>query len=150
MLEPTVGRFRVEAAIPGIAGADDVIIVDPNKRGIIVKRWVSWSKYPNLMEHRDRLRSMDTSPSSEDVAPATIAADEPEDPQEPARSESEQLMPMEAFDAMADALGPLAHGLQCLRAGQDELASCYKNSPRRRPPAKPSVALSPGRLRSSP
>ena len=59
MIEPTVGRFRVEAVIPGIAGTDDVIIVDPNKRGIIVNGWVSWSKYPTLMAHRDRLRSLD-------------------------------------------------------------------------------------------
>ena len=85
MLEPTEGRFRVEAAIPGIAHAGDVVVVDPNERSIRVTRRVSWSKYAELMEHRDHLRS--------------------------ATETAEPLLPMYAFESMADALRPLASGL---------------------------------------
>ena len=79
MLEPTEGRFRVEAAIPGIAGTDDEVVVDPDERSILVTRRVAWSKYPELMEHL--------------------------------RPTAEPLLPMYAFEAMADALRPLAAGL---------------------------------------
>ena len=85
MLEPTEGRFRVDAAIPGIAGTGDVVVVDPNERSILVTRRVAWSKYPQLMEHRDHLRSVTET--------------------------AEPLLPMYAFEAMADALRPLAAGL---------------------------------------
>ncbi len=85
MLEPTEGRFRVETAIPGIAHAGDVVIVDPNERTIRVTRRVAWSKYPQLMEHRDHLR--------------------------PVEETAEPLLPMDAFEAMADAIRPLATGL---------------------------------------
>ncbi len=86
MLEPTEGRFRVEAAIPGIAHAGDVVIVDPNERSIRVTRRVAWSKYRQLMEHQDCLRP---------VEPTT----------------AEALLPVDAFEAMADALRRLASGL---------------------------------------
>ncbi len=85
MLEATEGRFTVEAAIPGIAHAGDVVIVDPDERSIRVTRRVAWSKYPQLMEHRDHLR--------------------------PVEETAEPLLPMDMFDAMADALRPLANGL---------------------------------------
>ena len=85
MLEPTVGRFTVEAAIPGIAHAGDVVIVNPNERVIRVTRSVAWSKYRQLMEHRDHLRSVTET--------------------------AEPLLPMDTFEAMADALRPLATGL---------------------------------------
>ena len=49
MLEATEGRFRVDAAIPGIAGTGDEGVVDPNERSILVTRRVAWSKYPELM-----------------------------------------------------------------------------------------------------
>ena len=86
MLESTEGRFRVEAAIPGIAHAGDEVIVDPTERSIRVTRRVAWSKYPQLMEHQDCLRP---------VEPTT----------------AELLHPMDTFEAMADALRPLANGL---------------------------------------
>ncbi len=86
MLEPTEGRFRVETAIPGIAGADEVVVVDPDERTIRVTRSVSWSKYPELMEHRAHLRRVEETP--------------------------EPLLPMYAFEAMAGALRPLATGLE--------------------------------------
>ena len=89
MLEPTEGRFTVEAAIPGIAHAGDEVVVDPNKRVIRVTRRIAWSKYPQLMEHRDQLR--------------------------PVEETAEPLLPMDAFEAMADVLRPLATGL----AGSD-------------------------------
>ncbi len=85
MLEPTGGRFTVEAAIPGIAHAGDEVVVDPNERNILVTRRVAWSKYPELMEHRDHLRSVTET--------------------------AEPLLPMDTFEAMADALRPLATGL---------------------------------------
>lgn len=85
MLEPTEGRFRVEAAIPGIAGTGDEVVVDPNERSIRVTRRVAWSKYPQLMEHRDHLR--------------------------PVEETAEPLLPMDTFEAMADVLRPLATGL---------------------------------------
>ncbi len=85
MLEPTEGRFRVDAAIPRIAGRGDEVVVDPIERTIRVTRRVSWSKYPELMEHRDHLRSVTET--------------------------AEPLLPMYAFEAMADALRPLASGL---------------------------------------
>jgi len=44
-LEPTAGRFVAEGIIPGVARPGDTIIVDPDRRGIIVTRYVSWSKY---------------------------------------------------------------------------------------------------------
>ncbi len=87
MLEPTEGRYTVEAAIPGIAHAGDEVVVDPNERSIRVTRSVSWSKYPELMEYRDHLRPVEP----------TIA---------------EPLLPMDAFEAMAGALRPLATGLE--------------------------------------
>ena len=68
MLEPTVGCFIAEDAIPGVAQSGDTIKVDPDRRGIVVTRYVSWSQYPTLMAHRDRLRSLDPSPSSEEVS----------------------------------------------------------------------------------
>ena len=46
-------------------------------------------------------------------------------PEEPTKPEIEQLMPLEAFEAMADALRPLAHGVRPLMAGVDELSGCY-------------------------
>ena len=58
-LEPTIGRFVAEGVIPGVALPGDTIIVDPERRGIIVTRYVSWSKYPTLMAHQGRLRSLD-------------------------------------------------------------------------------------------
>ncbi len=85
MLEPTAGRYTVEAAIPGIAHAGDVVIVDPKERSILITRRVAWSKYRQLMEHRDHLRSVTET--------------------------AEPLLPMYAFEAMADALRPLAAGL---------------------------------------
>ncbi len=85
MLEPTAGRYSVEAAIPGIAGTGDEVVVDPNERSILVTRRVAWSKYRQLMEHRDHLRSVTET--------------------------AEPLLPMYAFEAMADALRPLATGL---------------------------------------
>ncbi len=48
-----------------------------------------------------------------------------EEPQEPARRESDQLMPMDAFDAMTEALQPLAHGVRSLLAGADDFSECY-------------------------
>ena len=42
MLEPTESRFRVDAAIPGIAGTGDEVVVDPNERSILVTRRVAW------------------------------------------------------------------------------------------------------------
>ena len=69
-----------------------------------------------------------------DLEPATATEEngvgaqpvsEPEEPQEPTKPESEQLMPTEAFEAMADALRPLAHGVRPLIAGADELSGCY-------------------------
>ena len=87
MLEPTEGRYTVEAAIPGIAHAGDEVVVDPNERSIRVTRSVSWSKYPELMEYRDRLRPVERTPA-------------------------EPLLPMYAFEAMAGALRPLATGLE--------------------------------------
>ena len=62
MLEPTVGRFVATEAIPGVAQTNDVITVDPDRRGIVVTRYVSWSKYPQLMAHREQLRSLDPIP----------------------------------------------------------------------------------------
>ena len=44
MLEPTAGRYTVAAAIPGIAHAGDVVVVDPNERSIRVTSRVAWSK----------------------------------------------------------------------------------------------------------
>ncbi len=85
MLEPTEGRFRVDAAIPGIAGTGDEVVVDPNERVIRVTRSVAWSKYRQLMEHQDDLR--------------------------PVEETAEPLLPMDTFEAMADALRRLAAGL---------------------------------------
>ena len=87
MLEPTEGRYTVEAAIPGIAHAGDEVVVDPNERVIRVTRSVSWSKYPELMEYRDCLRPVERTPA-------------------------EPLLPMYAFEAMAGSLRPLATGLE--------------------------------------
>ena len=95
MLEPTEGRFTVEAAIPGIAHAGDVVIVDPKERSILITRRVAWSKYRQLMEHRDHLRSVTET--------------------------AEPLLPMYAFEAMADALRPLAAGLVGLRLRERQL-----------------------------
>ncbi len=50
---------------------------------------------------------------------------QPEEPQEPAKPESEEPLPMDVFDAMADALRPLAHGVRTLQAGVDDLSRCY-------------------------
>ena len=61
-LEPTVGRYVAEGVIPGVARPGDTIIVDPDRRGIIVTHYVSWSKYPNLMAYQGRLRSLDQRP----------------------------------------------------------------------------------------
>ncbi len=90
MLEPTEGRFRVDAAIPGIAGTGDEVVVDPNERSILVTRRVAWSKYPELMEHL--------------------------------RPTAEPLLPMDAFEAMADALRPLASGLAGFDYDSDSLS----------------------------
>ena len=79
MLEPTEGRFRVETAIPGIAHTGDEVVVDPKERTILITRRVSWSKYPQLMEH---------------LIPV-----------------ADPLLPMDAFEAMADVLRPLVNGL---------------------------------------
>ncbi len=86
MFEPTAGRYTVEGAIPGIAGTGDEVIVDPDERSIRVTRRVSWSKYPELMEHRAHLRRVEETP--------------------------EPLLPIDAFEAMAGALRPLATGLE--------------------------------------
>ncbi len=39
MLEPTEGRFRVETAIPGVADAGDVVVVDPSEKTATAERW---------------------------------------------------------------------------------------------------------------
>ena len=46
------------------------------------------------------------------------------EPNEPTKTESEQLMPMEAFEAMADALRPLASGLGDFTVAS-EVYSCF-------------------------
>ena len=71
MLEPTVGRFVSTSAIPGVCQSGDTIIVDPDRRGLVVTRYVSWSRYPTLMAHRDRLRSLDPSPVTEEALEAS-------------------------------------------------------------------------------
>ena len=51
------------------------------------------------MEHRDRLRSMD--PVIKETSPTTTTVEEPEETAEATKHESNQLMPMEAFETMA-------------------------------------------------
>ena len=68
-----------------------------------------------------------------DLEPATATEEngvgaqpvsEPEAPKEPTKTEREQLMPTEAFEAMADALRPLASGLGDFTVAS-EVYSCF-------------------------
>ena len=71
IIEPTEGRFRVETAIPGIADTGDEVVVDRSERTITITRQVSWSKYPQLMDHlvpvKESLLPMDAFRAMADV-----------------------------------------------------------------------------------
>ena len=62
-----------------------------------------------------------------DLEPATatkengVGAQPVSEPEEPREPESEQLMPTEAFEAMADALRPLASGLGDFTVASEDL-----------------------------
>ena len=57
-------RWIAIGRIPGIASEGGVVVVvDPDHPGILVSRWVDWSKYPNLMKHGTALRPLDGPPS---------------------------------------------------------------------------------------
>ena len=53
----TYGRWSVIEGIPGIASKGDIVIVRPDW-GIIVSRYLSLAKYPDLMLHRDALLAL--------------------------------------------------------------------------------------------
>ena len=57
--------FLVTESIPGIAAKGEIIRVSDD--GILLGRWLSLSKYPQLMKNRDSLRA----PSGSQYSPPT-------------------------------------------------------------------------------
>ena len=60
----TKERWIVREGIAGIASMNEVVIVDPAHLGILITRWVDWSEYPRLMDHRASLCPLDGPPPS--------------------------------------------------------------------------------------
>ena len=75
-----------------------------------------------VKDMRDWIRAQETEKPTKGNGSAADPVSQPEEPREP---KVKQLMPTDAFEAMADALRPLAHGVRPLIAGADELSGCY-------------------------